>query len=208
MKYSLQAKELVCIEDKFHYVLKENVVSIEPNVHLDYVFNDLDPIDPQIDRYDTFIIRRVYNTRTISLRPLNLSAPVRGELKIAQFGRQYLIDTLTDSTSIPLLCFIDAFGLYRNMYRSLLEIYFIFAGLTVKERKRRSNVFSLTYGPYSSELKDICDALRPDIAALDRGLSVTINGEKQVVCAFIMAWLGDIPQQQNNSGFKRQNAGR
>ena len=89
------------------------------------------------------------------------------------------------------------------MYRSLLGIYFIFAGLTVKERKRRSNVFPLTFGPHGSKLKDICSALKSSIAALDRGSSITINGEKQVVCAFIMAWIGDMPQQQDNSGFKR-----
>ena len=68
------------------------------------------------------------------------------------------------------------------MYRSLLGIYFIFAGLTVKERKRRSNVFPLTFDPHGSELKDICSALKSSIAALDRGSSITINGEKQVVC--------------------------
>ena len=118
------------------------------------------------------------------------------------------MDTLAKSISVPFLCFMDAFGLYRNMYRSLLRIYFILAGLTVKERKRQSNIFPLTFGPNGSELKDICDAIRPGISALDCGMSITINGEEQVVCAFIMAWIGDMPQQQDNSGFKRQNANR
>ena len=208
MKFPLQSKELICIEDEFHYILQEHILSIEPNVCLDYLFDDLNPIDARIGRYDTFIIRRVFNKGRMLLRPLNLSPPIRAELEIAEFGRQYLVDTLSSSISVPLLCFMDAFGLYRNMYRSLMGIYLIFAGLSVKERKRRSNVLPLTFGPHGSELKDVCEALKPGIAALDRGLSIVINGQKQVVCAFIMVWLGDMPQQQDNSGFKRQNAGR
>lgn len=103
---------------------------------------------------------------------------------------------------------MDDFGLYRNMYRSLLGLYFNFAGLTVKERKRRSSIFLLTFDPHGSELEDIPDVLKPGIAALDRGSNMEINGEKQIVCAFIMAWLGDMPQQQDNCGLKRQNAAR
>ena len=208
MRFPLQHKELICIEDEFHYVLQEDIISIEVNVCLDYIFDDLNPIDSRVGRYDSFIIRRIFNRGKMLLRPLNLSSPIRGELEIVEFGRQYLIDTLTNSVSVPLMCFMDAFGLYRNMYRSLLGIYFIFAGLTVNERKRRSNVFPLTFGPHGSELKAICDTLKPGIAALDRGLSMKINGEEQVVCAFIMVWLGDMPQQQDNSGFKRQHATR
>ena len=37
---------------------------------------------------------------------------------------------------------MDAFGLHRSIERSLLGIYFIFAGLTVQERRRRSFVFT------------------------------------------------------------------
>lgn len=79
---------------------------------------------------------------------------------------------------MSLLYFIDAFRLYRNIYRSLLKIYFIFARLTVKERKYRSNVFLLTFNSYSSELKDIYNALKSNIIILDRNLSIIINSEK------------------------------
>lgn len=193
LRFPLQKKELICIEDEFSYLLEEQIIALEMNVCLDYSFDDINPIDPRVGRYDTYIIRRIFNKRTMLLRPLNLSPPIRGELEIKEFGRQYLIDTLTSSISVPILCFMDAFGLYRNMYRSLLGIYFIFAGLSVKERKRRSNVFPLTFGPHGSELRDICEALKPGIAALDRGLNIRINGQNQVVCAYIMAWLGDMP---------------
>ena len=94
------------------------------------------------------------------------------------------------------------------MYRSLVGIYFILAGLSVTKRKRRANVFILTLGPYGSELKHICEVLKPGLEQLDRGTEVMINGEEKILYAFIIAWLGDMPQQQDNSEFKRQNTGR
>ena len=87
MKYPLQSKELICIEDEFHYVLQEDIISTEMSVCLDYVFDDLHQIDPQIGRYNKYITRRIFNVSKMLLRPLNLSSPVRGELEIKQFGR-------------------------------------------------------------------------------------------------------------------------
>ncbi len=210
MRYAPQPKEFICIEDEQYFILEDAVIGLERNVCLDYRFDDMNAIDPRIGRFDTIIIRRVYNKMTSMFRPLNMSPPIRGELEIAEFGRQYLAEKLQPgrSISVPLLCFMDAFGLYRNMYRSLLGIYFILAGLSVTERKRRANVFILTLGPHASELKHICEVLKPGLEQLDRGIEVMINGEEKVLCAFIMAWLGDMPQQQDNSGFKRQNAAR
>ena len=51
-----------------------------------YLFDDLSPIDPQIGRYDTFVVRRIFNKSKMLLRPLDLSTPIRGELEIAEFG--------------------------------------------------------------------------------------------------------------------------
>ena len=83
---------------------------------------DLDPIDPQLVVITISISSdESSNTRTRILLPLNSSQPIRGELEVTEFGRQYLIDTLTQATSIPLLCFIDAFGLYRNIVQISLE---------------------------------------------------------------------------------------
>lgn len=67
MKFPLQSKKLVCIENEFYYVLQEDVVSIEPNVCLDYLFDNLNPIDPRIRRFDAFIIRLIFNKATMQL---------------------------------------------------------------------------------------------------------------------------------------------
>ena len=41
---------------------------------------------------------------------------------------------------------------------------------------------------------------------LDKGMELDINGEKKIVLAYIMAFTGDMPQQNKNSGFKEQSA--
>lgn len=50
--------------------------------------------------------------------------------------------------SLPLINFIDGFGLYRNMYRSIIGFYFTLAGLLYKERMWRTNVIPFTLGPH------------------------------------------------------------
>ena len=70
---------------------------------------------------------------------------------------------------------MNTFKLYRNIYRSLLRIYFIFIKLSVKKRKRRFNIFLFTFESHNSELQDICEALKLGIAALDRDLNIKIN---------------------------------
>ena len=109
------------------------------------------------------------------LRSLNLLLLIREKLKIKEFDRQYLINTLINLISISILCFINTFKLYRNIYYSLLKIYFIFIKLSMKKRKRRFNIFSLTFESYNNKLRDIYKALKLDIVALDRDLNIKIN---------------------------------
>jgi hypothetical protein len=44
------------------------------------------------------------------------------------------------------------------------------------------------------------------LSHLDRGVEVQIGNDKVLLCAFTMAYTGDMPQQQENSGYKSQNA--
>lgn len=94
---------------------------------------------------------------------------------------------------LPLITFIDAFGLYRNSYRSLIGVYFIIAAMNSRERNRRANMFLLTLGPYSSNFVDVVEAVRL-LASLDRGIEVLILGQGLVLLiAFTFAFLSNIP---------------
>lgn len=94
---------------------------------------------------------------------------------------------------LPLITFIDAFGLYRNSYRLLIGIYFILVLLSARERDRRSNVFPLTLGPYSSNFADVVEAIKL-LAVLNRGVEVYILGiGKILLVVFTLAFLSNMP---------------
>lgn len=94
--------------------------------------------------------------------------------------------------SLPLLIFIDAFGLYRNLYRSLIGIYFIIIVLSTRKRDRRANIFPLILGLYRSNFADIIEAIKL-LAILDRGVKVYIpRAGKVLLVAFTIAFLGNI----------------
>ncbi|KAN0077707.1 hypothetical protein V8E54_006011, partial [Elaphomyces granulatus] len=57
--------------------------------------------------------------------------------------------------SVPLPAFIDGFGLYRNMIRSLMGFYLIMGAFTFVERNRRANILLLTLGPHGSSFDDV-----------------------------------------------------
>ena len=185
------------------------------NVKLDYAFgNDKLATRPATEYPpQTMVVRRILDTDADppQLTPLCLSHPIRGELEIATFGRDWLqqLDTLATNRrtlSLPFLTFIDGFGLYRNTYRTLMGMYFILAGLPFHERARRANVFPFTIGPHGSNFSDVVDGVR-SLATLDRGVEVEIPGMgKVMLLAFPIAFIGDMPQQQKNSGMKTQRA--
>lgn len=94
--------------------------------------------------------------------------------------------------SLPLLTFINAFGLYRNLYRSLIGIYFIIIVLSTRKCDRRANIFPLILGLYRSNFADIVEAIKL-LAILDRGIKVHIpRAGKVLLVAFTIAFLGDI----------------
>lgn len=103
------------------------------------------------------------------------------------------------------MCFLDGSGVYRNMNRSLMGMYLLLSNLATTERIRQPNVLPVTLGPHGSCLSDVIKALR-HMTALDAGVEMSINGQSVFVCAFIHCFIGDMPQQQENSGFKSQNA--
>lgn len=107
---------------------------------------------------------------------------------------------------VLMLNFTDDFGLYRNMYRALMGFYMQNGAFTILERKRRTNVFPLTIGPYSSNLEGMIQAIGSFLVQLDTGMIMKINGEDVLVCAMLVYFIRDILQQQHNSGFLTQRA--
>lgn len=86
----------------------------------------------------------------------------------------------------------------------------ILAGLLFYERTRRTNVLALTLGPHGSNIEAVVRAIGPLLRQLDDGqlLNIPRRDEPVFVCAYTVFYIGDMLQQQENSGIKSQNANR
>jgi hypothetical protein len=206
----LQTNELVLHDEAHIFLLPSSIRDQEPNIFLDYQFQN-GHSQSYICPINKFLVRRVINGPATQVYPLNRTTPSRGELEITTYGREKLIRVFQKEKciSIPYQLFIDGFGLYRSVYRSLMGIYLIPACLQASERAKISNVYPLTLGPHGSNFPDVISSLT-GLTALDQGmeLDITGTGQRVRISAFCLAFLGDMPQQQDNAGFKRPTAVR
>ena len=203
LRSNANSKELVLVTRQFERQYEQQVVSIESSIYYDHDFEGFgDPANAKKTLYSTrYVVRVCYDSRTRGFDPLSLCPPTRGELELAQYGRPRLA-ALADERciSIPVLTFIDAFGLYRNMYRALLGIYAMPAGLNWRERKRQANMLALALGPHAASFEDIIRVLQPGLSCLDEGTKINVNGEEVTLLVFTLAFLGDMKQQNESCG--------
>jgi hypothetical protein len=180
----------------------------ERKVHLDYNYlTSTASLQPS----GRFTIRYVIShSPNISMRPLALSHPLRGELEINTYGRKRLLKNLNGINKtvkcLPYTLFIDAFGLYRNMHRPIPGFYAQFAFMNQLDRKRRINVFPITLAPFAARWEDVVHSLM-HLKELETGIEVMLdNGSLVTVCSPCLTYIGDMPQQQANAGCKNQKA--
>lgn len=70
-----------------------------------------------------YVVRSIVNTERRQMRSFRLSHPLRAEIELEIYGRTVLEQDFVNAPgrlpviSLPHLTFIDAFGVYRNMYR-------------------------------------------------------------------------------------------
>lgn len=102
-------------------------------------------------------------------------------------------DSLRRVISIPFQLFIDGFGLYRNMYRNIIGFYFIPAGLKAPDRRRRNNIYTISFGSYATNFPDVVRALSLRFQAIENGVDIQIphEGTVRVIAPCIM-FLGDM----------------
>jgi len=82
------------------------------------------------------------------------------------------------------------------MYRALMGMYMILAGLSFVERSRPSNVVPLTLGPHGADMEDIVSTLESTLRKLEHGVEVKINGKTVRLVAFVLAFVGDMPNNR------------
>ncbi|KAH8744341.1 hypothetical protein F5882DRAFT_265287, partial [Hyaloscypha sp. PMI_1271] len=98
--------------------------------------------------------------------------PIRGDFEVDYYGRESIeVFASTDellSMSLLFILFIDDFGIYRNMYQALKGFYITPATLGYEERRKPSNEFMLTLGPYSALIDDVIRNLELGLSALGK----------------------------------------
>ncbi|RYC59161.1 hypothetical protein CHU98_g7042 [Xylaria longipes] len=193
--------ELIIVEDDEVSLSPKDIISHIPEVIIDYYYDPSTPVRPG-PLTSPYAVRLVYNKSRRQYRVVKLSSPHRAELELRTYGRQHFIDNFAgkEMISLPFQMFLDAFGLYRNMYVSLTGIYLTPEFFTTELRSRRSNTFPLTLGPHGSDLADVLTGLF-HIRNLDSGVELALNNNTHVfVCSFVNCITGDMPSQQKLSG--------
>ncbi|EWZ78702.1 hypothetical protein FOXG_14282 [Fusarium oxysporum f. sp. lycopersici 4287] len=61
--------------------------------------------------------------------------------------------------------------------------------------------FPIVLGPHGSNFEDVVSSLA-SLMPLDRGIDMVIHGKSVIACMFTMCYLGDMLQQEKNSGCK------
>ncbi|OAF59083.1 hypothetical protein VC83_04343 [Pseudogymnoascus destructans] len=199
----LSQSEKLISEDEFEFVPVHCLIQ-RLEYTMDYKFEN--GIPGQADHLfePESQVRRILNLANDEIRPAAQSHPHVAELELKAYGRKWILEALKQGfISLPFIEFIDGFGIWRNMYRSLTGVYISLAGQALRVRMHRENVIVLTTTPHGSRLDDILASMI-DLPELERGMTLDINGKEKL--AFPLGYAGDMPQKNDNAGILRQNA--
>ncbi|KAI1430444.1 hypothetical protein GGR50DRAFT_702193, partial [Xylaria sp. CBS 124048] len=176
---TMNRTELILIEDDEVALSPADVTIHIPDVKMDYHFDPTGPVTPG-PMTSEFTVRLIYNQGRREYRVVKLSAPHRAELELKAYGREHFLNFAgREMISLPFQVFIDAFGLYRNMYRTLMGIYLTPEFFPHNLRDKRANIFPLTLGPHGSNFTDVLAGLY-HIKELDSGTTLTLDDGTEV----------------------------
>ncbi|KAI1822854.1 hypothetical protein F4861DRAFT_540577 [Xylaria intraflava] len=208
-----EVEEVILVQGEELLIPAENIVEYVPEVAIDYNFDPKDEGDYNPPFAKGLIIRYIWNKlelQTVNKHvfiPARLTNPHRAELELKLKSRADWIKDFTTrpAVSLPWKLFIDAFGLYRNMYRSMTGVYPLPTFYPDHIANRRASVTPLTVGLYGMDTSDLLNELS-HIDYLATGHNMTINGVDTHVVSFTICFVSDLPQQQELSGCKDHKA--
>ncbi|PYH90757.1 hypothetical protein BO71DRAFT_461601 [Aspergillus ellipticus CBS 707.79] len=154
------------------------------------------------NQLDDTVIHFVINLRSQKVRLYTQIHPLRAELELQSFSRDYFVwlSHQPHVQSISLLLFIDDFGAYRNMYKALKGFYLTPSALSYRERRRPANSFTLTLGPHGADFHDVIASFKSDLESTVKGFYSCLNSSSTIIIPSIIVLTGDMPQQAKNSG--------
>ena len=211
---SLETNELLLLENRVHYILEKHVRRWKNDVYNDWIFDDFNENFYFSDMFKKrYFVRKILNVDQQKIRTFNLFASVRNELEIATFDRQYFtmiffhrrtnMIEITDQfarecVSMSFFMFLNEFELFKNAYRSIMNVYIISAILNYRKRNRRANCLILTLKFHEVKLVDVVEILIETFAKLDKNLLINIQKKKKIVCVYIKIFIENMFQQHYN----------
>lgn len=201
-------QELFALKDIVDELYEEQILKRITDVHFDYYYENSaeteNLTDTDSDSSDhVWLVHCIINTRKKIIWSINQSSSSREKLEIKVYEREYFVQNFVDEKclSISFLCFVDNFDLFRNMYWSLMKIYAILTDMTVRERTKRINVFSIILDSHDAKFLDVVNALQ-FLTDLNKRMNMTVQRNSINVCVFVLAFTENMSQQNKNSECK------
>lgn len=157
----------------------------------------------------SYVVRRIayLSNNYVRVRNVHQRHRLPAENELMHLGREHCIKTFVQAEqgirriSIPLVMFLDDFGLYRNAYHSLGGLYMQPANLDEPSRFTLQNMFVLMLTPFGSDESTIAACLAEETVPLGQGMPTVLrSGEKVILTVFPLCVTGDMPQQNANCG--------
>jgi hypothetical protein len=204
----LHDKELVLLNQTFE--APESEIYERLAVTMDWTYDPDDECDDYEEKMQyRHIIRQQVDTEESKVVSIRFTNPTRADIELSHYGRPHLEAFEhtgdTPSLSLPLMLYIDDFGIYRTTHQAIKAFYLTPAAMSYKERRRLSNMFTLTLGPDGASFDDMMDNISEGMLSMHRGFYADINGTETYIRAFTICVAGDMPQAADSMGYLRFN---
>ena len=112
-----------------------------------------------------------------------------------EYGQEYLEawhSVNQPVQSLPILLFINDFGIHHNMHQSLKAFYMTLAGLPYSTHSKVANVLTLTLGPHGAQMADVVSSFKEAFKELMTGKWVLHNGDMTFININVLALTADL----------------
>jgi hypothetical protein len=136
--YISNRREFILLQEEIKATLSMTLRRLEVVMDLTYNSNDLGYDEGIEHEYSSYFIKQIANIETAICKSILYTYPTRGDLEVEYYRRENIEAFAAKSTklSLPLVLFIDDFGIHRNMYRALKGFYLTPACLSYTERQK------------------------------------------------------------------------
>jgi hypothetical protein len=216
-RFQISDDELLLIKNENDWIESSKIITRNNDICIDR--NDIDYVTQ--NSMTRRSIKYVSNMNIKNMKSVDQLCFLRDELKILTFDKNFLFSQLLqDIESCLFVLFVNVFDLYKNMYKSLIEMYAMFAVLFHKKRQKSTNNFVLILKSHKTNFKNIIMFiytnmkifdddwrvkimifLHTNMKIFDDDCQLKIKNIDKLIWAFVIVFLSDMKQQQESIDF-------